>query len=386
MIYLLCFGGSLLLAYFATKVTDRRQKILLLIASAALPILLAGLRDYSVGIDVENYYSNLRRYWPKAVSSDSLWAYMKYFISLGRGEPLFALFIGIIAQVTGSFRVFLFMAHAAIVSCVYVGAFRMKKHADPLLVLALFYLLFFSHSLNIIRQYMAMALIFAFLQDIEERKFWRYSMVVVIAALIHSTALLAFGALLVYAVMYADYQVGGYKIGKYTLGKKITPTLKQRQIFIAAALGFAVLIFKPLCQLMIHIGVLSDKYNFYMVSASRSYAGIVTILLVAELMALYVFRRQAKRTDSFMEFFVMCSICYLILQQLTAVIVFGKRIAAYYSLQNLVTIGILDRSFEPYDKRTRWIVRGALITVALGYWWYFYVLRNASETIPYLFG
>jgi len=385
MMYLICFGLSIGLAYFAMKSTDRRIKILLLIASAALPIALAGLRDYSIGIDVENYYVKYSRYWRDAVSADSLWAYLSKFMTHGRGESLFALLLGATAQITGSFRVFLFVAHTVIVSGVYVGAFRMKKHAHPLLTLTLFYLLFFSHSLNILRQYMAMALIFAFLKDIEEHKFWRYILAVVVASMIHSTAWLALGALAVYAVMYADAPADG-KFIRFNLDGPTKPSLKTRQILIVSLLGGLVLLFKPLCRLLMKIGVLNEKFLFYMENEPLSYAGIVTVLLVMELAAFYYFRKQIKQNNTLSEFFAVCSVCYLILQQLTLVIPFGKRIAGYYSLQNLITIGILVRSFNQYGKRVRLLVTGGTVAVGLGYWWYFYVLRNASQTMPYLFG
>lgn len=380
MAYLVCFGLSIFFAYLSLKETNRYRKFAFLIISAALPIILAGLRDFSIGIDVENYRINKIQYWPSAVSSDSVWEYMA---SNDWAEPLFSLFMGIIAQTTGCFRLFLLLSHTAIIAGVYVGAMRLKKHADPALVIALFYLIFFNHSLNIIRQYMAMALIFAFLKDIEEKRFIRYSVVVLIASLIHSTALLAFGALVIYGILYGKYTVGGYKIGKFTLGKKHDLSPKQRQLLIIITLGLGVLLFEPMCRLLITLGILGEKYMFYIVSETRSYAGIVSIFLVWELLMAYLLRRRLKKSDSLSGFYLVVSVCYLILQQLTAFIVFGKRIAAYFSLQNLVTVGIIDHSLRNCDKRIRLASKITIITLALMYWFAFYYVRNASQTMPY---
>ena len=45
---------------------------------------------------------------------------------------------------------------------------------------------------------------------------------------------------------------------------------------------------------------------------------------------------------------------------------------------------MLENAFE--SKTNRLIARGLIVCVALAYWWYMYVLRNANETIPYVFG
>ena len=183
IIYLVYFAVSAYFAYLARESESRKKAILFSLVSIAIPVLLAGARDFSIGIDVENYRT-LTRYWMGAASSESLLEYLTIYSASGYGEYIFALYIGLIGQLTGDFRIFLALSHLVIVSGVYIGAFRQRKHVDPVLVLLLFYLFFFSHSLNIIRQYMAMAILFAALADIEQKKYGRYCIAVGVAVMI----------------------------------------------------------------------------------------------------------------------------------------------------------------------------------------------------------
>ena len=385
MIYLLCFGISILFAFFAKKSKNRALFFAFSLISILVPTVLAGCRDYNIGIDVKNYIT-LERYWQGASVSDSLWSYLKNVFVSEKVEPLFSLFIGIVAKTTGNFRVFLTLAHLVIITGMYVGAFRQKNHVNPVLILTLFYLIFCHHSLNIIRQYMAMAIIFAFLKDVELKRYIRFGIVVIIATLIHSTAILAFGTIIIHYILYGNYKIGGIKLGKRTYGTFYSPDITARKRFIVYVMGSGVIVFLPFCRILLDMGVLGERYRYFLTGRGASYALIVTALLVFELTFVFFFRSQMKKKSEHADFFIISSITYLLLIQLTGSIVFGKRIAAYYAFHNLLTIGLLDKSFEDKSKKIKWFIRIGILAVALGYWYYFYVLRNASQTYPYVFG
>lgn len=385
MIYLLCFGTSALFAQFAKKSKYKFWFLVFSVVSIMVPTILAGLRDYSIGIDVKNYIID-SKYWQGASVADSLWEYIKNIFTSDKIEPLFGLFIGVIEKITGNFRVFLTLSHLVIMTGIYIGAFRQKDYVDPVLVIILFYLIFFNHSLNIIRQYMAMAIIFAFLKDIELKRYFRFGVVVIIATLIHSTAVLAFGTIVIHLILYADYKIGGIKIGKHTIGNPYSPDITARKRFIVYAIGSGVIVFLPLCRILLDMGILGKRYKYFLTGKGVSYALIVTALLVFELSFVFLFRKQMKKKSSYSDFFIISSVTYLLLQQLTGSIVFGKRIAAYYAFHNLLTIGLLDKSFEDKRRIIKWSVRISIILVALAYWGYVYVLRNASHTYPYVLG
>ena len=76
MIYLVCFGISTLFAFFANRTKSRAAFLFLSVLSISVTVALAGLRDYSIGIDTANYMS-LPRFWAGAVKRSTLGAYME---------------------------------------------------------------------------------------------------------------------------------------------------------------------------------------------------------------------------------------------------------------------------------------------------------------------
>ena len=158
--YLLCFRISVLFAYQAEKSKNKFIFLLFSLISILFPVILAALRDYSIGVDTSHY---LRGTWSMAVKrTDSLSRFLTTYLRVSaKDEIVYAWFLWIIAKISnGSNRIFLFATQLVIVGGVYIGAFRLKHHANPAFTMLIFYLLYYHHSLNITRQYMAMSIIF----------------------------------------------------------------------------------------------------------------------------------------------------------------------------------------------------------------------------------
>ncbi len=367
MIYLLCYGISVSFAWLANRCRNRVAVVVWSVLSIAVTVVLAGLRDYSIGIDVENY-KNFNIYWVQASRSTSVADYLHFYMQHD-SEYLFALYMGILAQYTRSYRLFLFLNHLIIVSGVYIGAWRQRKYVNPAMVMLLFYLLFYHHSLNIMRQYMAMAIIFAALADVQQKKYLRYVIVVAIATFIHTSAIIALAPMMVYILLKPNVLTRASKKKKTTL------------IFLMLV-GFAVVV--PLCEILMRLGFMGGSLEYYLNGEEKGFPIIVTAFLIVEFIGIYVFRKQFRLRTPHADFYLMCSIAYIVLQQLGGFINYGKRIAAYFSFINLLTIAALGGCVKKNDNKV--VVNGAIIALALLYWWYMYVLRNASETYPYLLG
>ncbi len=416
MIYLACFAVSVLFAHYANR-TQRKQLFWLFsVLSILIPTLLAGLRDYEIGTDTMHYF-NLKRYWLGAVSADSLGAYMKYYMGIGYGEPLFALLCGFVAQVFGNYSVLLFLVHTVIMTGFYIGAYRFRKEVNPVFVLVVFYLLYYSHSLNIMRQYMAMAIVFAALADITQRKYLRYCICVAVAVLFHTSALLGLGILAIHWYIHCDWKryvlkvkglmekvrcfvckervlkekkpVKAVSVIKSASGRvsslvdRIQPQILRRQFFLFAALLLLVLFFNPLCRLVIRMGLLNAKYLWYLDMSRAQHRTMVTLFLLLEMGALVAGHKYMQRNNRLFDFFFTNSVVFLILYQLSTFLVYGERVAAYFSLANLITIAMIPRMFD--NKKYRVMAYVAILCVVLFFWFYKYILRNASKTFPYAF-
>lgn len=366
MIYLVCFALSIWFAYLAQKTTTRRKFYLFSVISIALPVLLAGFRHYGVGIDTINYYvKNL--YWAGAVKADSLFDCLKISFAGGKGDPLFALIMGIVAQTTGSFTVFLLVAQAIIMTGVYIGIFRHRKYVNPAFVLTIFYLFFFNSSLNVLRQYMAMAVLFAFLADIPQKKWKRYLIGVCIAMMLHSTAIIGVAPLVLYIVL------------EYKKGQGLNTA--KRELAVSGLLLCMVLLFVPLIRLATALNLLNDRFLFFLRDSAVSPAVLMIGVLAVTLAAAYLYRKRIRSNCPSADFYIFNSMVYMVLLQLSFFIAYGKRIGLYLAFADLITIGLVEKA--PKSRNVRWLVRGGLVVMALCYWAYVYGYRNASETLPY---
>ncbi len=383
-IYLICFACSVWFAYRAQKSRSKRRFVFFSIISIAITVILAGLRDISVGIDTYNYYRNG---WAVAVNSKSLGSFLKaYYNSWDSKEYLYALLLGSAAKMSGDYHVFLTIVHLIIIGGVYIGVFRLREYASPAFMLLTFYLLFYNHSLNVYRQYMALAILFASTADILHRRYLRYLLFTFIAVLIHNSAVIGILPLIIFALVYPH---NNYRliISSFTrIDSKMhsfTPvqTINRTVIFLMIVIGVAGLL--PFMRLLIDIGLLSRKYLFYVSSDSTNTYIVARVLLLAEVLIIILFK------DSFSgqkneHFFIICTLTYFTLYQLAPSIPYGKRIPAYFSLINLTSLGILTQS--QHIRFNRVIIKYSIVLVVVAYWFFFYAYSNASQTIPYVLG
>jgi len=368
MIYLAVFATSTFFAYYANNAKSKKMFLVFSFVSILLPVALAAARDYSVGTDTMNYYT-MPRFWAGAIDAESLSDYLRYYKRLGYNEYLFAFFCGVVAKVFGNYNVFLFLAHAVIVGSVYIGAFRMKHHANPALMLLVFYLMYFNASLNVMRQYMAMGVVFAALADLEQGKYVRYMIAVLVASLIHMTALLAFVPLLLFLVLFNE--------------KLLRVTLVNRMKILCALVIVGALCFIPVAKFLIGAGVLPAKYGFYFQDEISPMSKTRLALRFLEVLMLCVCYRRLKEENQYLEFYYVNTALFLSMLQISNYIVYGQRIAAHFALGNVVSIAMISCSHK-----NKWIRRLLTVgTVALlaYYWYHTYVLGGANGTIPYVF-
>lgn len=390
MIYLLCFALSSLFAALANRAQRRWKVILFSAISILLPVLLAGFRDFSIGIDVENYL--YKDYYWVGVRTRDFWDYLRYYHSLGRGEYVFVFLLAILGKLTANFRVFLFLSHTVIITTMYVGAWRQRKSADPALIMMLFYLFFFNHSLNIIRQYMAMAMIFAAFKNVTERKYLRFCLVVLAAYTIHSASVLALSIPLIHFFLYGNTAEGCYRLGKRSWMSYKRFPLRVRKLLLSLGLAMVVIMLVPVCRLLLSLELISRKYNFYLDNAQINYSGIVTLMLLVEMAVVLLMRKHLKARCAHYDFYTTLSAVYLILLQLSAMIYSGRRIALFFALPNLVTLAYLAEAAPAYlgkyihlrPAALNRLAKCVILAAGLVYWTYFYVLKNASQTFPYL--
>ncbi len=369
MIYLVCFSVSVFFAHVAKKATNKKRFIFWSLASILVMAFLAGFRDITIGIDTENFYNNT---WTIANNSNRNFFdfFLLYFSRWNAKEYLYAILVGLVAKTTGSTIVVLFIFHFIIVGCVYIGAFRTKEHAHPELTLLLFYLLYYNHSLNIFRQYIAMAILFAFFADIEQGHHLRYFFGAILAFFFHNSGILGLVPLFLYKMLYPR--------GK----RQFLPI--WRKTVTASLLILFTITFGYFGKALLNLGIINAKYLYVFESESTHTYITARLFILTEAILLIFFIRSYRENNTFADYYLFCSFSFALLYQIAPSMPYGKRIPAYFSLINLVSIGMLQKN--AYVKGNRVLFCVAIVIVAFSYWLFIYVIHNGSQTMPYVFG
>lgn len=150
---------------------------LFFVLTAFVLIFVAGFRYY-VGTDFGAYYGEYLRF------ANSFWESLKNLDEPGYG--LVAL-ISLKLNLGGEGAIFIAAALTNIIFLITI-----YKNTDMLLPATLLYIFLgcWHGAFNGVRQYLAAAIVFAGLRFIKERKFWKYALVIFIAFLFHSSAIL----------------------------------------------------------------------------------------------------------------------------------------------------------------------------------------------------
>lgn len=161
----------------------KKKKKIFLIISILLLSLITGLRGMSVGIDTEDYYFSILNNFPRDWQFEEIGfrfisnLLMKIFENATIVIFIFALFTNLL---------------------IMLRFWDFKEKCNFSLMSTLYILIYMFSSMNIMRQFLAIAIIFYFTRYLEKKKYYIYIISVIIASLIHKTALLA----MIYPIVY----------------------------------------------------------------------------------------------------------------------------------------------------------------------------------------
>mgnify|MGYP001021134194 CR=1 FL=1 len=207
IVYIFGFSLSLLLIGLAQryKTKDIRFQVLSFFA-LLIPCFIAGLRDLTIGTDVNVYASPM---FDIAKSSSSLKSFLNttwymVYVKISDIEMGYDVLVFVTAKVFGSVQSLLFLTEMLVVVPVYVALVKMRKQLPIWVGMLTFYLMYFNLSLNIMRQSIAMAfllLAFSYLFN-ESRKGFVVSFI--IAVCFHTSAFLGIIVFAIYLYVVKD--------------------------------------------------------------------------------------------------------------------------------------------------------------------------------------
>lgn len=344
----------------------------------AFPCLLAGLRAVSIGTDVVGYAQPL---FELAQSNDGLSAYWSslwwrdnwHYVGPADFEPGYSLLAWASARLFGSFQSFLFIMQALTVGPIYVALARHREEFPLAGGMATYYLVFFNQTLNMMRQGIAIALVFLAVWGLYRAgQGFRRQLPAVIALLaactFHSSAVMGFAVLGVRLLIDAAQ----------------THEAAARRAVVVVSLAVLVLVaIGPVRFLIAAVGVPSN-YLAYLGNGEVSFRPNELLLRLPTL-AFAVLPLMLKGDERGREplFALSCVAVGTVLAQLTSLGAQNGRIGLYFYLFCLCVPGLCARALGRGTWRAA--VTGLLFgAYCLAYWVVIYAVMGSSETVPYM--
>lgn len=339
LIYILVYIFSLFFTYLASQ----RNNWLYHFVAIVAPILLLTFRDVSVGTDTV-HYEDIFNYSSSAAS-------LSIFILSFRLEIGFASITYLISNM-GLDVSFAFFIYASLtVIPIYVGALCLKKKTSPVIIMALYYLMFYQYSFNIVRQSIAMSFVFLSAVLLVNNKTKLSIIVWIFALLNHNTAI-------IFIVFFMIF-----KMREENILKKM----------IIICVVFLVL-----------IGILtlnfSDQINYYNDAYLSKGQGSSQMSYLIEMLlnfCIVIYARIKQMEDS--DFYLHVSLMTLCLIVASPLAPFVFRIANLCDIIMLIYIPLTITSvLKPIHKFY-------YFSFAIFYWWFVFILNNSGGSFPYIF-
>jgi len=377
-VYLLGFAASLALIAYAEK---KRLPVFLAFSAAALliPFLIAGLRAPQVGTDVMVYVRPLTQ---AAISSDSLEAFFQsYWFADWRNlyvqdyEIGFSLLVYTVAKLTHSLPAVLFSIQALITVPIYVALARNRKQVPVWLGMAVFYLLFFNSTLNMMRQWAAMGFLLLAFQMLTERKYWLTAIFTAVAFLFHSTAVIVLP-------VYGIYWILRLVHPKLLVHNKLeihTSSVVTALLFLLGI--FAILNLPLMIKLLSLVGL--NRFNSYLEGGQMALMINQIILRLPLCIAFIVCWRDMLRFHRATPFFLAMLFLDMVSSQLVSVDINAIRIGYYFSIYSVLWLPMLSSSSNSHVRRV--LVALFILAYGLFFWYYAHVHTMRHETYPYAF-
>ena len=367
-VYIVSFVVSILLIYYseAKRFYGVSSKVSVFIA-LMIPCLVAGLRDYTIGTDVQVYaeptflLANSAHSFGSFISSgfqQSAWEF-RYVRELGVS---FAIVTYISAKIFHSFPVFLFIIQLITIVPIYKGLRAFDNRQPVWLGMAVYYLMFFNQSLNMMRQWIAMAILFYAFQFLCSKTNKKYFFFVIIASSFHTSALLGISIYFIHQLV--------VRKNDYMMIIKILLL-----IFIGIV---SLLSLDALSRLLSLIGL---EYSSY-ISGSLQFMPNQLLYRILIFLLLLCRWKYLKRTENHTVFYFVMIIYDILLSQLTSINEYSGRICLFFSEYYLLVYPSLCMAFnKKYVRRT---VKLLVLCYLAVYWWYTYVYTGRDATFPYV--
>lgn len=358
VIFLGLIGTSIFFSWLATRVKNKGVMILCSLIAILIPSILGGLRQIGVGRDMLGYGI----YTPREVMmSRSFLDFMSDKKELG-----YNLLCYVTMKTLGNVHWCFFFYQLITVACYYVGAYKHRKFAPLPMTMFIFFAFSYNESYNMMRQSMALSIIFMGLDNLEQKKYRNFLWYIIAAFMFHSSSIAVVLLVLITHML-------------------VTHKSYFRDMILYGLLGM-LLIIKPVALALISAtNIVPVRYLAYVESGGDSvmvagYAGFQVLFYCIEYIVMIVYAKGGKKLWGYYNYEYLRYNLLLVIMFYYVIRLF-PRLTAYNDWINYLLLSSLACFVK--DKKTRFCIFLGLIVALSRRWVEFTIIREANECWPY---
>lgn len=373
MIYILSFFSSYLLIKGSYLVNGKILKKIFVILGFLVPCILAGLRKETIGTDLQVYVKPM---FQLAVDSKNFQEFLNgTWIENSTGgrwftkdvEMGFSLLLYLITKIFKSFQILLLLFQVIIITLIYKGLAFFKNKSLQLNMLV-YYFLFYCITFNMIRQFLAMSIIFYSLKFLLKRKYRYYILLNILALFFHKSAIIGIIILILYGIS------DNNRIKLFFL--KIRIKNKIKIIILISILVLILFQLEFITNILQSLGL--EKYKSYL-KGEYSFLPKQFLLRIPFIYLIFTEYKKNKENRIYL-FALLINIIDLFLSQLGSITPNSWRIAQYFSIYNIIFYPIICDS-----GKYKILKKLFLISYLVFYFSYTILILGSHEVYPYLF-
>lgn len=366
IIYFVMFIIVALLTKKVQQLLDQGKKrlaILLSIIVILIPSIISGVRDTSIGTDVDKYVGPDFHY---AIKSNSIGEYFQK----SEEEPLYAFLNYIVSRFTNNVHYMLFAIQLIMTSLVYITLFKQRKKISMSMGMLVYMVLIYTRFLNLIRQGLAVSVVIFAFNYVEKKKLLKFLACITVASLFHRTAILALPIYVLY-----------WWINK-----------GDKKSSVALMISYVILIISVFCydivlEAFINFNILPDKFEVYLGKFKNDVWDMNLFLTLYKAVWIVIFGflyKKMKIKDNDFKFLFNMLLFDIILLQFSIKIQNAERISYYYGSIGYLLLIPTKLQEKLKDGKKIQLLLNLLTILLLGVYFYWcFIHHSAGEIYPY---
>ncbi len=367
ILYIITFVLSILCFEIGVRRLDDNEELvptsyLWIGLSMAFPVFLAALRSENIGDDVTVYVIPT---FDAVIDAES---FLDAVDSL-EIEFLYIVLVYAAKFISTDLWSVLMLTELCIVIPFWLAFIKLRDKLNPTFALLVFYCVLYNHTLNMMRQSIALGLIIlAVAYMLEKKKGWMLFWLLV-ALGFHKSSVLGMALPVLY-----------YFSHHY-------PLYQNFYLYLGVFLGFVFLAssFATLIVALIDYGILDLKYLIYteagVFEARVSKSSLVLVSVELLILSIAVISYGDKFLD--LNFFFLCGIVAVLFCLTGFIVVFLARISWFFHIVNFLSMAYVFSN--PYIFGDLKYMKWGFVLFLCFYWWFAFVHSGESSTIPYEF-